>query len=418
MLLSSFPEIQQLHRLCDDKHVHASWGKVRNQWATSLEVEYPTLLCRHCAAVVVDVLLSLGSVALPDTITQLTAFTTQQARAIATAQPRGHKLPSFLPEFKMVVTLKGSSDRMWKPNQTTPWRCPPTVSSIPSCDVIPPSAKLLGSRSHGATSESETVTTTVGIPWEPQEFVSKAAGLGHPKHFMNAAPKELQRTIDVISTSSSSSLAKTRTEEARKWMLRALQTKDEELLRRGEMADHCKDILAKKRLVIFGEMIKESGYGDLNLAADIGRGFDLMGNLPKSNVFEKRSTYAILLPEHVRGVSGSTRKAIIHSSRQATDLEMAGEVCKITLDEVSKGWLVGPLKPDALPEGASVTRRFGVKQVSSNQKGERIVKVRPIDDFRESLINSAVSSEEKISIHSACGRHGGWNFGSHEEAHL
>ena len=67
---------------------------------------------------------------------------------------------------------------------------------------------------------------------------------------------------------------------------------------------------------------------------------------------------------------------------------------------MSKGWLVGPLQTEALPEGASVTRRFGVKQVASNQNGERTVKVRPIDDFSESLIKSAVSSEEKISIHS------------------
>ena len=49
-----------------------------------------------------------------------------------------------------------------------------------------------------------------------------------------------------------------------------------------------------------------------------------------------------------------------------------------------------PIDPDALPEGATLTRRFGVVQKDT---------VRPIDDYRASLLNASVTQAEAVSIH-------------------
>ena len=155
--------------------------------------------------------------------------------------------------------------------------------------------------------------------------------------------------------------------------------------------------LEKQKVLVFDEMIKCSGYGDKNIAKDISAGFDLMGTLPSSNVFEAKSTFGTLLPEHVRMVSDSTRKAIFNSSRRISNRDVASEICRITEEEVKKGWLKGPLKFGEIPQGASLTRRFGVKQTSSSSSGQQVVKVRPIDDFSESLSNSAVTCNEIVA---------------------
>ena len=45
------------------------------------------------------------------------------------------------------------------------------------------------------------------------------------------------------------------------------------------------------------------------------------------------------------------------------------------------------------------TRRFGVEQKSTNPSGEVVVKIRPVDDYTESLVNLTNGSQESISVH-------------------
>ena len=94
-----------------------------------------------------------------------------------------------------------------------------------------------------------------------------------------------------------------------------------------------------------------------------------MGHLPSSGVFQKSSSFATLMPEHVRSVSGQTRTAIWNSTRSCVDKEIAEAAYAATIEEVNKGWLCGPYGLDDLPEGASLTRRFGIMQSSSTSDG-------------------------------------------------
>ena len=61
-----------------------------------------------------------------------------------------------------------------------------------------------------------------------------------------------------------------------------------------------------------------------------------------------------------------------------------------TLKEVEKGLLEGPIHPSSLPLGSTLTKRFPVKQKN---------KVRPIDDYKASLVNFAVTQSEGVTIH-------------------
>ena len=61
-----------------------------------------------------------------------------------------------------------------------------------------------------------------------------------------------------------------------------------------------------------------------------------------------------------------------------------------TMKEVEKGFFQGPIDKEELPVGPTLTKRFPVKQKS---------KVRPIDDYKASLVNFAVTQNEGVTIH-------------------
>ena len=69
------------------------------------------------------------------------------------------------------------------------------------------------------------------------------------------------------------------------------------------------------------------------------------------------------------------------------------------MQELDKGWLVGPFELGDLPPGSLLTRRFGVSQTASDAVVGQVTKVRPIDDFTESLANLTNSGNETIAPH-------------------
>ena len=195
-------------------------------------------------------------------------------------------------------------------------------------------------------------------------------------------------------------IAKYRSAVAMKWTSKAAELRDQEEKLKEDMPDHCKRILADKRLALLDAMISEANYGDTGLVPNICKGFDLMGPLPKSKVFPAKHTYAIVTQDHVRSVCSATRQAVWHSLRRVLDADIADDVYRITVEEVDKGWLSGPFDLKDLGPNESLTRRFGISQTSSSSDGLQTKKTRPIDDFTESLINLSNSTEEKIDIHS------------------
>ena len=169
MLLANFANILSLQRECDGAHSHEPWGRVHNRWATSLEVQYPHGLCVQWTNVFVDLMLKAGALPPHGSLTGLDEFSSKQARAISTTQPRGKGLPPFVPEFKKVYTFRGPASDMWQPGQHH-WRCPDSITSTPQCHIIPQYAKLINSHFHGGTGENADIklaSIKVGVPWEP-----------------------------------------------------------------------------------------------------------------------------------------------------------------------------------------------------------------------------------------------------------
>ena len=94
--------------------------------------------------------------------------------------------------------------------------------------------------------------------------------------------------------------------------------------------------------------------------------------------------------EDLRRVSDLGREAILSSVQSSGDPDIDNSLFEATMKEVDKGFIEGPIDKHDLPVGSTLTKRFPVKQ-----KNE----VRPIDDYKASLVNFAVTQTEGVTVH-------------------
>ena len=316
-----------------------------------------------------------------------------RAAQVATGkQPRGKRVKPLVPEFKSFVTIQGPAQAMPptdKLSSSFPVQtllCKPAISSLPAG-----SRCIRKSRVQGESGKSECFEAEFGIPWQPKEFVSFALAQKHPKDLVQGLPQVLKDTIRFVAENNVATVAKERTACLRRWMIRAKELKQVD---EPAMPDHCKEVLRGKPMHLFDEMLKESGYADADLVNQMCQGFDLLGRIPDSGVMPRKLTAA-----SVREVADSNRLAVWQSTKACRDLDVAKEVYKATVEERGRGWLSGPIPFHDLPKGSILTRRFGVSQTSFDANLGQVSKIRPIDDFTESLANLTNYGNETTSSH-------------------
>ncbi|CAE7252362.1 unnamed protein product [Symbiodinium pilosum] len=166
--------------------------------------------------------------------------------------------------------------------------------------------------------------------------IVKAHDLGvHDRDGFNCSPPLDSGSIRWRVDQGPVTTARHRTEVLRKWFLRAKELRD--LGPDPCVCDTAAPLLQGKCMRLLRELITASEYGDNALPEDIGKGFDLLGQIPASNVLPKKTSFAS--PE---------------------DEQIAQEVYNLTIQEVEQG---------------------------------------PIDDFTASLANLTSFSEETIAPH-------------------
>ena len=402
---------------CDDSHTHLPWGRSSGQWATTEECAYPIPLCKAMSFQVCEFLFQLGchkpSYSLNDVDNNL-----QLQKVFAGSQPKGKRVLPMVSEFKNVVKLLGPPTSMPPQKIKATWNIPTDVTATPHVSVLPAGSRVIrthfqrgdggaliadmpeNSDIHIASLLDESgclgdegdviMATVVGIPWEVEEFIEKAVSCGHPKLLVTGLDSEIKDLIDHYATASLADIMSARIETLRNWMRKAVDCMEEEKRLKEEMPDHCKKILAQKRLTLFGKILEEVGHEDTDLHLEVARGFDLSGPIPRSGVYKKRKKPGNLSRAELRRRAGTVRKTIYASTKSSGDPEIDDAVFEATTKEKESGWLHGPYTLEEIPLDASVTRRFGIKQGG---------KVRPIDNFTESLVNLTASSGETIELH-------------------
>ena len=234
-----------------------------------------------------------------------------------------------------------------------------------------------------------------GVRWSPEEFVAEARKAEHPSSFENLLPHELGTAIRKNFEMSEHALGQHRTEMIRRWIARANDLVNQEELLKKEMSTNRRSILASKRLLLFKSLLEDAGHADNELCDDLAKGFDLVGRLPESGVFKKKFRPATLLEDDLRIGALRAREATLATAGPSDEPIIDEGVLQATLKEVEAGVVEGPVDPKSLPPGATLTRRFGVIQ----GEVDGAPKVRPIDNYRASRVNAAVTQSEQVTVH-------------------
>ena len=296
------------------------------------------------------------------------------------------------------------------PNRNAPCRLcglPPTFSHVNTCHQwclnsnksLIKTLRLRCLRMLGASAlpkggmsrvPKKTKTVTVGVHLSPEEFLKEAIRLCHPTEQNCLFPKEVRTNVSHLSSRSIHQVALDRTEEVKRWvsMAKELSTKERDL--KTSISPRISEVLRDKRLCRLKQLLNEAGHEDTGLVEDITRGFDLTGALPRSGVFHQKFRPASMTCEDLRNVLNLSRSVLLESVQSSGDEEIDLGLFSATLKEVEKGFIQGPIDKEDLPAGSTLTKRFPVKQKN---------KVRPIDDYKASLVNFAVTQNEGVTIH-------------------
>ena len=365
--LHNIPAFQSLESFCQNDHPHEPWGRLPNgQWTTAEETAYPWELCRAVAAKLLQQLQADGYHCAPP-VFALQEATLQTMRATTEIQPRKGLQP-MVSEFVAV-----------HPH--------PANAPLPdnSRKISTPHRGYIASA--GANPSEDNIT--IGVHRSPESFVNEAIKIGHPTRMHSFFPDEITKVVDLF-LRNKQNVAMSRTEEIKRWIQMAQDLASQERELKEGMSERKRTVLKDKKLVLFRTLLMEAEHEDTDLVEQLTKGFDLTGMLPESKVFGRKVRPATMSCQELRRAADLGRAGILQSVKSSGDPELDELLYAATLKEVSKGFLEEDIKPDTLPEGSTLTRRFGVKQKS---------KVRPIDDYKASFVNASVSQTETASVH-------------------
>lgn len=378
---------------CDGKHMHDSFQIARSSagvWAfsTAQEAAYPKLLCMRTARIIHDELVdNRNYIAMPTSISEADLHPEskrQKRRAVVGLFVRGNKLPQHIAEFSITaqVQLQGV-------------RSIGSTVKLPSYDMEAKILRQISGVIDGSSNTSceQLLDYQVGVFRSPLQFLEEAKKLRHPIDMDSTLPDILKRNVFWILTNSHLSIAKFRLNQiqALRTLVANTAALDEKLF--AGLSDNMKFVLEGKRLSALRLILQRADYPDIQIIDDIVAGLALTGPLPISGVYPRKLRSASITAAQLKCGAKWTRKGLIARVKSSGDLEVDARVWSEALEEKEKGWLSGPFSE------AELITKFGGEFVASRRFGlSQGPKVRSIDDFSESLVNSSVSTFEKIEL--------------------
>lgn len=400
-LAANFEEVHLINLTCPGNHKHEPWGTLqrgaKRVFATSLEVHYPQGLC---AAIVNAFLTKLGAwgFAHTDVVPPNPA-----AQAMSGKQPLTGKLPPMVPEYKTkLLVFRGAQKQVvWPPPCLSLQDCKLLhsfqVGGLEGVENVSANAKNIckavgidGSRIPEMLPASSVMLHVYGVPWEPLEFLEKATLFEHPLAIRRAIPEALVGAIKMHCQLSPVDIAKSRLRTLLFWNARAKQLEAEECKLKESMDPIVAGVVCKKRILLFREMLKESGYPDVGAEDELISGAKLVGEVPVTGVLPPRFVPATTTLDSLKRQSAMMKQKAYDIASSSGDSSIDREVWQQTLLEVEQGWLRGPIRLADIDPSSPITKRFGLRQSD---------KVRLIDDYSASGINGCVTTSEMPALH-------------------
>ena len=382
-----------LERKCDGSHLHLKWGKTSTGFATAEECAYNDTMCAAWAEALCDYALSKGYAKPPETIHEIQTATTQAVymnKAILGCLPRGRKLLPFISEFLQPARHDISA----MPSVQTM-----VIGKRIADDVtqFPKGSKLLrfvnadGGDDGNGNYLGLPTCAIIGIPRNPREFLEEACRLTHPTAMSMAVGELVRRNIELYNDPTGLKFRRKQCESSGKLVKLCAELKGVEATVKQNMPEHIRQVLAPKRIALFKKLLVDMDYPDFKIADEMAEGFPLCGWLPSSNVFPSRVRVPEVHEVYLRKLAKSLTARTLAATTSCGCRESDDKLWQATMDEVSDGFLSGPFEPDEMGAGCIASPRFGLQQKN---------KLRPIDNFSASQVNSATGLQDKFAVDS------------------
>ena len=226
-----------------------------------------------------------------------------------------------------------------------------------------------------------------GIPREPDDFVKEAIKAGHPRFLDYRSINEIDSLLEQNLDAGAFEILSKRTSWLKRWTDRAQELSHDEAALHPSLTPHCAAVLKGKRLLLFGEMLREISYPDVHLIQDICEGVGITGWLRDSGCFERMPRQPTMTVQSLLATAKGLNQAVISRASGRDEDDLVRAAWDETQLEFEKEWIWLDETNDF--SGLSLTHRFVLQQKK---------KVRVIDNFKTSGVNSTCGSPEKQKL--------------------
>ena len=373
--------LRPLAAVCDGQHRHLPYK-------TGHHGDYPPMLCARIAAAARVAALQLGAQAITATVAKKRRVE-PWSMAAAGRQPRGNRVPELISEFLEVLEVP------W----TLPWStsdaCPRLLTAHERSHFgLRQEAKLLSCVEVGNQADnSKAWAAKIGVYRSPSQFLEQAVSQKHPFDESFMVDDDVKRNIFLLLSEGVDETNRKRQEALDYFAARKAQLSFQEAEIHAHLDEASAKIVEDKSFLLFQEMCQAAGIVDDDLATMQIVGSALHGKSCSCSLFQAEENEPAMTTEQLMKSSKWSRPMLLSRSNSSVDAATVEAVWRVTLDEVSRGWLEGPLTE------AEVQAKFGTLFVASPRFGlHQSDKVRPIDDMSVSLVNCSFAAQYRLEM--------------------
>lgn len=385
-LYTNHVAFQSLQKTCDQSHEHLPWGVTTTKdsviFNTSLEAEYPQILCDNISDVVVSFAQKKGILMLQPATKRRKTVDSRMRSAEGGRQPRGNLLPSIISEFKEIVVIK------W-PLETIPTAAQFTKAFAAKYH-LPFPAKFLPFPTGDDRAKDHV---QLGVWRSCKEFTQAAFECEHPFDTSRTVSDFAKQAMFDLFTLGSEELDVRRNDTFEYYERLAMELQPAEDLIHSKLKPHAEKILQSKKFLLLQRMADDAGVGDSGLAELMHNGVKLTGMGGASQLFESEEGQPALSDIQLMKSAKWNRSRILGKTSQEGSADTRRDVWLGAQEECTKGWLDGPFTREQLKELVGplfvVSERFGIKQTD---------KTRSIDDMSQSLVNAAYTPGYRLDL--------------------
>ena len=371
-LKCSAPHFRHLGQLCDGSHQHATWQvrKTDTGWIfdTAAEAAYPRVLAER-------MVLAASQSTIPGQLENTYKSFRLESLKQADHQSKVHR--QLIPEFSKVDE----------------------VAVLPSAGDY----KLLSSpmttgekdNGDGEILKKAKLGYKIGWYYSMTEHFEQACRLRHPAFDFLIVPDILRRNLFDLLTRGPKAVAESRIGALKDIMKLKLELQPEEDKLRSKLEPHVNEVTAGKALCLFRRLLEETDFPDMNVCKFMEQGVVLTGYEEDSNLYQKKIKVADMTVEQLNHQAIWRRRELMCRPMSTEELGQADDLERETSEEVTAGFLKGPFTEEQVTEllgcsDWSLTKRFALHQSD---------KVRIIDNYKESGVNSCYGSSSYLALH-------------------